>query len=208
MERKWNQQTEKRETSGANLKRSQIKLNDLIWIPDDYISYKNETKTSYLTCELMTEIRFHNKSQLSSISAPVHTGTAGNVPTEMVKLPDLRFRLFSFCFNLGDYRTAQTRRQRRSVPCFPHAFRHCSCVSKRLAFPPQPPYQKRVQLPVAASWCHLRTNLAQGPSDLGSWQTSTSAESAEKKKEKKKPQFSNQLCEERFYLHLINERYT
>lgn len=166
----------------------------------------------------MNEIRFHNKSQLSSISAPVHTGTAGNVPTETVKLHDLRFRvhqvprvkqtrLFSFWFNLGDYRTDKTTRQWRSVPCFPHAFRHCSCVSKRLAFPPQPPYQKRVQLPVAASWCHLRTNLAQDPSDLGSWQMFTAAESAEKKKAKKKRVYE-QLCEEQeqVYLHLINER--
>lgn len=36
---------------------------------------------------------------------------------------------------------------------------------------------------------------------------STAAESAEKKKGQKKKGYE-QLCEERFYLHLINERYT
>lgn len=61
---------------------------------------------------------------------------------------------------------------------FPQAFTHCWCVSKRFWFPPQPPYQKRVQLWVGALKCHLRTNLAQVPSCLGSWQMSTAGESA------------------------------
>lgn len=38
-----------------------------------------------------------------------------------------------------------------AVPGFPQAFTHCSCVSKRFWFPPQPPYQKRVQLLLGAS---------------------------------------------------------
>lgn len=69
------------------------------------------------------------------------------------------------------------------TPCltgarFPQAFSHCSCESKRFWFPPQPPYQKRVQLLLGASQCHLRTNLAQVPSSLGSWQMSTAVEAA------------------------------
>lgn len=79
----------------------------------------------------------------------------------------------------------------RHLPGFPQAFTHCSCVSKRFWFPPQPPYQKRVQLLLGASKCHFRTNLAHVPSPLGSWQMSTAVEAAVPGKVRKRKKYEN-----------------